>query len=117
MSYTLSPEQLEAVQARDRRFAAIHLGIEVEELLRQGRPLHLLMEKLRTDADAAMKDFAEVNPADISAVIGLQARVFRFQYLFDTLNAILTRGQLAEEAVRGEDMMDREQDERRDIDY
>jgi hypothetical protein len=108
MSDFMTADQMAEIQARDRRFATINLGIEVEAELRAGRPLRLLMVRLREDADAAMQEFATANPAETAAIIGLQARVFRFQYIFDTLNAILTRGQVAEAAVRGEDMQGHE---------
>jgi hypothetical protein len=110
MSGFLTSDELAAVQERDRRFAAINLGIEVEAELRDGRPLRLLMERLREDADEAMNEFATANPAKTDEIIGLQARVFRFRYIFDTLNAILTRGQVAEAAVRGEDQQANERD-------
>lgn len=102
---------MDAIRARDARFRAIELGLEVEIGLRDNRPLQVLMERLRTDADAAMIEFGTVNPADVPAVIGLQARVYRFTVALETFNAILAAGQNAETEVRLEDQV-RDTDER-----
>ena len=99
-------DEIEAARSRDRRFAAIDLGLQVEIGLRDNRPLQILMERLRADADVAMRDFSTANPADFAAIGGLQARVFRFMYIFDTMNAILAAGQNAEREVRLEDQAD-----------
>lgn len=104
-----SPE-VEAAMARDRRFGAIHLGIEIATELSHGRPLHLLMQQLREDADRAMADFALVNCGDLTAVQALQSRVFCFQYAFAVFDGILAKGRLAEQQVLAEDRMNERDD-------
>lgn len=99
-------DHIEAVKARDARFRTLELGIEVEAGLREGNPLRILMERLRADADEAMTEFATANPADTAALIGLQARVFRFRYLEETLDAILARGRHAEASLTAEDTVE-----------
>lgn len=107
MSDTLSPEDLERIKARDNRFRQLDLGIEVEAGLRDSRPLQVLMERLRADADRAMVDFATANPADIHLITGLQARVFRFSFALETLSEIIAAGRYAETALTAEDAPER----------
>ena len=99
---------IDEAKIRDARFRAIELGIEVEAGLRDNRPLQMLMVRLREDADRAMTDFAHANPGDTVSIMGLQARVYRFIYTLETMNAILAAGHNAEEAVRAEDSAERE---------
>lgn len=103
----LPPEYMEEAMRRDERLRDIDFGSEVEAGLREGRPLFFLLSKLREDADDAMQIFATVNPADTNLIMGLQARVFRFRYLFDTLDAIVTRGRTAQRQVMAEDEIGR----------
>ena len=107
MSETPPDDTIEAAKARDARFRHLELGIEVEAGLRDNGPLQVLMERLRSDADQAMMTFATANPADTVAMIGLQARVFRFTYLLETLNGIVAAGHYAETALTAEDAAER----------
>lgn len=107
MSESLTPEDLDRIKARDVRFRHLELGIEVEAGLRDSGPLQVMMERLRSDADAAMIEFATANPADTQTMIGLQARVFRFTYLLETLNGIVAAGHYAEAALTAEDADER----------
>lgn len=97
-------EQIEAAKARDARFRFLDLGLEVEAGLRQGNALHALMATLRQDGADAMRDFAYADLGNFDAVKSLQARAFRFQFVFDTLNGFLTRGQDAAHSLREDDM-------------
>lgn len=114
----LPPEVIAAAKESDKRFQTIDLGIEVEDALRRGRPLWLLVAKLREEADQAtetlLKEFAHCNPADPAEWVkirGLQASVFRFRYTFETLNDILTRARIAEMQIRSEDQIERERND------
>ena len=91
---------------RDRRIAEIAASIDVEVALQAGGPLRTVMEILRQQADQAMEDFAAVNPGDVQAVTGIQARVACFSLTLKTLNFILQRGQVAEMSLRAEDGVD-----------
>ncbi len=96
MPEQLSPEHIEELAARDARIAALRISIDLETDLRDNGPLNRIMLALREDADRAIDEFATVNPANHTAVMDLQARVYRFSIARQTFRAILADGQAAE---------------------
>lgn len=100
-------EELLRLSVHDPRIGAADLAFEIEAQLREGGALKAVLTDLREDADRAMQDFAVANPADINAIIALQARVFRFSGLLGYLEGITARGQIAARGLMDDDLAGR----------
>ena len=94
---------IEAAKARDIRLRYLDLGLEVEAELRRGGALNALLETLKRDGADAMREFAYADLGDHGLVMSLQARAYRYQITFDSLNGFLVRGQQAAAAIQEED--------------
>ena len=104
MSGAVSQEQIDEAKARDARFRAVALAVDVAAELRDSVALRSVMTACREDAQAAMREFANVNPGDTLAVMALQARVYRLFALEQTFDFIDQQGNAAAAAIAGEDM-------------
>ena len=111
LSETITPADIDAAIAHDKRVLAAAQGIEVEISMRDGGPLNLVLAALEDDASKAMKEFAEADLGDIRALQELQARVYRFHVAYATLQLIRARGVNAEMQVHGEAQRDGGEDE------
>lgn len=100
----VTPEQIEEAKARDARFHAVALSAEVQAELRDSVALKAVMVACREDAQAAMREFANVNVGDTLAVMALQARVYRLFALEQTFEFIEQDGNNAAAAILGEEM-------------
>ena len=105
-------ELIEERAARDSRFADLRLSIDIQNELREGKGLAIIMEALRQEADECMERFAEISPASINEISLLQSRVRTFSIAFRALDTIMRRGAVAEASLRSED--DASQNERFD---
>ena len=110
MSGTVSQEQIDDAKARDARFRAVALAVDVAAELRDSVALQSVMTAARHDAQEAMKEFAIVNPGDRLAVMALQARVYRLFALEQTFDFIDQQGNAAAAAIAGEDMREHDDD-------
>jgi hypothetical protein len=89
--------------ARDERFAALQLSIDVQNELRAGKGLAIIMEAFRQEADECLTAFSEISPANINEISFLQSRVRMFNVAFRALDTIMRRGAVAEASLRAED--------------
>lgn len=94
---------IQAAIARDKRLQALTLSIDAQHELQESRPLRVVLEHLKIDAEQAMREFAEANPADTQKIMGLQARVYRATKFVDILERIRQSGQLAQESLAEDD--------------
>lgn len=101
---SVTPEQIEEAKARDSRFRAVALSVEVQTELRDSVALKSVMVAARHDAQEAMREFSVCNPGDALAVMALQARVYRLFALEQTFDFIEQQGNAAAAAIAGEDM-------------
>lgn len=72
--------------------------------MRDNVTIKALISYIRTGADVAMREFANTSPLDSNAIGLIMVRVRAYTELKDMLEMILTRGKLAENELRSEDM-------------
>lgn len=91
----ITPEMVEALKARDGRFAAIDRAISVEAELASSKTLALVIAVARVEAQRALESLADVSPSDRRAIIDLQAKVYFNRIVETTINRILEDGKQA----------------------
>lgn len=104
---TLSTADLEAVKMRDTRFAILGRAIAIENDLRENETIKALFGAARVDADQAMEELSEISPTDVNAISLALVKIRTLVYIRRTLNIILQRGVVAEQAIRAEDKMEK----------
>ena len=95
-------EQIAAAISTDPRIRLVAQGADIKAQLEAQGPLRAIMEVIGTDADAAMKEFAEADLGDDRAIKTLQARVYRNHVALKTFDAIINKALQAQDAIRGE---------------
>lgn len=108
MSESVSPQTISEAVARDQRFAVLQHAIAVETDLRDNETIKAIMAAVRADADQAFEDLADVSPENKDSIAVLLVRVRTLVYIRRTLQAILRRGQVAEQSLRAEDRQHQE---------
>lgn len=89
--------------SRDERFRVLQQSIATEADMRDNPTIRALMAAVRADADLAMAELSETSPYDKRAMGQIAARVGAYMRLKRYLEAILTRGKLAEAEIRQQD--------------
>ena len=100
-------DYVEEAKARDSRFAILAHAIAVEADLRDNVTIKALFAAIREDAERAMEQLSETSPADVNAISLLLVRISTIVYIKRALNTIMTRGQVAENAIRMQDEAER----------
>jgi hypothetical protein len=98
----LSDDQQLYLNLRDVRVLALDRAMIIEQELRESPTLNAIIDAIGADSEAAMHEFAVVNPLDRLAVSALQARVFCLTYLRQTINEIRLRGDQASASLSEE---------------
>ncbi len=106
---TNDDEYQDYTRLRERRVLAYNRALVVEQELRDSRTLQLIIDAIGEDSEAAMHEFAYVNPMDTLAVSALQARVHRLVYLRQTINDIRLQGDAAGMALAEESFSEQNQ--------
>jgi hypothetical protein len=99
----LPPEYIAELQARDTRFSVLAEAIAVETDLRDNVTIRALMGAIRQDADQAMEDLAETSPNNTESISLHLVKIRTLVYVRRTLDSILKRGHVAEQAIRADD--------------
>lgn len=87
---------------QDKRVDALNMAREVQADLAENRPLRILLDSLKQSADDAMDTFADINPADTNAIIGLQSKVRAYVYATRVFTQLIEIGKGAEASLDGE---------------
>lgn len=98
----LTPERIERLKQQDVRFRDLDLRLKIEQELRDSAALKLILEAAGEQAAEALEELAEVDPTDIKMITRLQAKVMRARFIARTLNAVIRRGEIAEESLNEE---------------
>ena len=109
----ISQELIDERKARDARFRAVDLAVEVDAELRDSLALRAVMAQVRQEAGEAMEEFAVCNPGDVQAVMALQAKVFRLMAMEKTFAFIADNGHAAAASIQGQDALE-DENERHD---
>jgi hypothetical protein len=99
----LPPGYLTELQARDTRFAMLEQAIAIEADLRDNPTIRAIMTAIRADADQAMEDLAETSPNNTESISLHLVKIRTLVYVRRTLDGILKRGHVAEQAIRADD--------------
>ena len=110
MSDNPSPDYITDVIAKDQRFAAVAAALALEQDLRESVAIKTLLSAVRDDAERAFDELGRANPGDTTVMADLLVRIRTLFYIRDRLNAVIRRGQSAEQAIRSDDEM-REREE------
>lgn len=102
----LSSDQLEEIKARDARFRAVDVALQLAAELRVGTGLKLFLEALEADAWRAMEDFASLSLEDTTELAKLQVVVRTFTKARDTFGKLMIDGAVAENDLRLNDLED-----------
>jgi len=105
----LTPDDIERLKSRDRRFSVLAQAIAIEQDLRDSPAIKAIMAAVRADADQAMEELADTSPHDTVTMSLHLVKIKTLVYMRRTLNTILRQGSAAEAAIRAEDA--RESDE------
>jgi hypothetical protein len=100
----LTPEEIEELKARDDRFRAVDLAIQLQAELSAGKGLRLFLDALEQDAMTAMEAFADLAITDTQQIALLQVRVRTYVMAQRTFGEVLLKGRLAEINLRNEDL-------------
>lgn len=98
----LSLKQIERLKQQDERFRDLDLRLIVEQELRSSTALKIILEAAGEQAAVALEGLADVNPTNTNEVIRLQAIVQRARFIARTLNAVISKGELAEQSLNEE---------------
>jgi len=104
----VSQELIDERKARDARFRAVDLAVEVDAELRDSVALRAVMQQVRDESREAMEEFAVCNPGDAQAVMALQAKVFRLMAMEKTFAFIDAQGRAAAASIQGQDAIEDE---------
>lgn len=100
MDTELTPEMLESMKARDSRIMAVDKMICIESELRNSVVVRAIMDQAEAERMAAIKEFGALNPVDTGGIMILQAKVYKAQFIAETVGGILRLGQYAEQSLR-----------------
>lgn len=102
----LTPEHIERLKAQDVRFNDLDIRLKIEQELRESVALKIVLESAGEQAAEALEELAGVDPTDTNRVIRLQAKVFRARFIARTLNAVIRKGEMAEQSLNDESAID-----------
>jgi hypothetical protein len=97
------PDLIALAVSRDQRFAVLQQAIAVEADMRDNPTIRALTAAIRADAELAMAELAEISPVDTKAISLIAIRVKAYTSLKRYIEAILTRGKIAEQDIRMQD--------------
>ncbi|HKS73271.1 MAG TPA: hypothetical protein VJQ82_08740 [Terriglobales bacterium] len=95
----ISDELIERFKELDDRYSLLEAAIEIESEVNNSRFWGILKTLLDDNEEKALKDLAVVTPSDTPAIVNLQARVYRAQFVRDTFEAIRRKGKAAQESL------------------
>jgi len=95
---------IRAAVSRDSRFRDLQDAIAVSADMSDNPTVKALLAAFRADADLAMLEMADTSPADQKAMALISVRVGVYVRAKRILEAVLTRGRLAESDLRAQDV-------------
>lgn len=98
----LTPEFIERVKAQDPRFNVVDASLRIQQELRDSVVIKAVLEEVGEQAADALEELAAVDPTDTDLIIRHQAKVFRARFVARTLNAIIRKGEIAEQSLNEE---------------
>lgn len=98
----LTLQQIEKLKQQDERFRDLDARLILENELRSSVALKLVLETAAEQAAGALEALADVDPTDTKKIINLQAKVQRARFIARTLNAVIRKGEFAEQSINEE---------------
>lgn len=95
----LSAKQIERLKQQDPRLRDLDLRLIVEQELISSTALQVVLQAAGEQAAEALEALASIDPTDTKKIINLQAVVQRARFIARTLNAVIRKGEQAEQSI------------------
>ena len=99
----ISADYLADAVSRDKLLATIYASIEVTADLRDNKTIRILMQAFHDDCWRAVLELAGTSPEDKVSITDLLVRIRAYVYIRGVLDAIRTRGEIAEQQIEAQD--------------
>lgn len=99
----ISPELIEDVKSRDRRFQVIDTAIKIDNELRDSTLIQMVVLAANREADAALEKLANADPANINEIIKLQSLIYRAKFIERTILLVREQARMAEASIKSSD--------------
>lgn len=103
MSDEITPEYIEDLKKRESLFAELAAGIEIETELRDNPVIRAILRAAQIDHDAALDELMTISPLESEKIARILVDVKTFRHIRKSLDAILSRGERAENIIRAQD--------------
>lgn len=102
MSDTITPEYIEAAKARDKRIRSAVLAIDIENALRNGEAMRVVIDAMAREEKQAIEQLVACPPDQIGPIAAFQAQIRAYVLVKECLRDAMDHGKRAELSLRDE---------------